>query len=711
MWKENFDSRVPTSRASLRQVLILLLLIWIYLHATDPKSAGVQLAYVGPGAGFAFLGSFLTLITGFLLSMFSLLVWPFRMLWRLARRRQGFRHARIRKLIFLGLDGLDPNLTERFLAEGKLPNLARLKEQGGFWRLRTTFPALSPVAWSTFATGVNPAKHNIFDFLNRNMKTYVPELSAARVSNPRRVLKLGKLRIPLSPPIVEMRRKSQPFWKLLGAQNIGSTVIRVPITFPPDKFNGRLLSAMSTPDLRGTQGSFSQFTTRVGTPTYESGSRYPLKRSGNKLEGAIEGPENTMWEDGGTLQVPFRISRNGKGPQLEIEGQSYPLVVGAYTPWIKLQFHAGLGVKVSGIARFMATETSPEFSLYCTPVQIDPESPALPISHPSYYAAYLAKLLGSYSTLGMAEDTWALNEGVIDDQGFLDQAYYLMAEREAMFSNALEKTRRGVVACVFDTTDRVQHMFYRFIDPSNQNGHSQSAHAKAIEDLYQRADRLVGIAQQHVDEQTVLFVLSDHGFTSFRRGVNLNSWLLQNGYLALAGDRTESGRYFKGVDWSRTRAYTMGLGGMYLNIKGREAQGIVNPGAEAEALKQELIQKLTNLMDGEQVGIRTVYATNALYKGPYLAEAPDLIVGYNEGYRTSWDAAVGVVTTEVYEDNQKAWSGDHCVDPLLVPGVLFCNRKIDAGDPGLEDMAPTALKLFGVEPPVWMEGKPVFHGA
>jgi predicted AlkP superfamily phosphohydrolase/phosphomutase len=283
-----------------------------------------------------------------------------------------------------------------------------------------------------------------------------------------------------------------------------------------------------------------------------------------------------------------------------------------------------------------------------------------------------------------------------------------MAERTQMFSNALEKTRRGVVACVFDTSDRVQHMFYRYLVPGSWNGNPDSKHATAIEDLYQRADELVALAQKHVDEHTVLFVLSDHGFCSFRRGVNLNSWLLQNGYLFLNEGMTESGRYFKGVDWSRTAAYTMGLGGLYINLKGRESQGTVKPGVEAEALKRELIQKLTDFRDGANVAIRTTYAANALYKGPYLAEAPDLIVGYADGYRTSWDAAVGKVTTEVFEDNIKAWSGDHSVDPLLVPGVLFCNRKIDAPDPGIEDMAPTAMRLFGVDPPAWMEGKSVF---
>jgi len=256
---------------------------------------------------------------------------------------------------------------------------------------------------------------------------------------------------------------------------------------------------------------------------------------------------------------------------------------------------------------------------------------------------------------------------------------------------------------VFDTTDRVQHMFYRHLDAGD---------GKVIEALYCDMDRMVGETWKHVDQDTALFVLSDHGFCSFRRGVNLNSWLLQNGYLALLDGAQESGDYFEGVDWSRTRAYTFGLGGLYLNVKGREAQGIVKP-SEAGALKKELIRKLSNLRDEEKgaVGIRNVYATSAMYKGPYLDAAPDLIVGYAAGYRTSWEAAVGKAGKRVFEDNNKAWSGDHCVDPLLVPGVLFSNRKVEAEDPGIEDMAPTALALFGIDAPAWMEGKSVFRFA
>lgn len=664
-------------------------------------------AYIGPGAGFAFLGSFLSLAASLLLTAAALFLWPFRAVRAFIRRKINRRQEKVRRVIFLGLDGLDPGLTERYMAEGKLPNFARLKERGSFHRLRTTFPALSPVAWSTFATGVSPAKHNIFDFLNRSLKTYVPELASSKVRPAEKVLRVGRWRLPLSRASVEMRRKSESFWKILGEHSVASTIIRVPITFPPEDFNGRLLSAMCTPDLRGTQGSFTFFSTRPERGETEGGCRCVLRPAGKHLEGSLEGPENELLEGGGVLALPFRLTADGDGGAvLEIDGESHRLARGEYSPWIRLAFQAVPGVRIRGIARFLLTETSPEVSLYVTPIQIDPESPALPISHPAFYSAYLAKLLGSYATVGMAEDTWALNEGAIDEADFLQQAYSIMAEREAMFRNALEHTKRGVVACVFDTSDRVQHMFFRHLD-----GRGDARWKDAIEDLYRRMDRLVGEAMESLDGDTILFALSDHGFCAFRRAVNLNSWLHQNGYLYLNGDAQASGKYFQGVDWSRTRAYCLGLSGIYLNLRGREACGIVAPGAEAEALKGELIGRLSGLKDEEcdATAIRRVYATSRLYRGPYLGAAPDLIAGYNEGYRTSWDAAVGKVTAKVIEDNPKAWSGDHCVDPLLVPGILFSSRKIDAADPGIEDMAPTALDLFGIGAPAWMDGKSVFH--
>ncbi|MFN7992315.1 MAG: alkaline phosphatase family protein [Bryobacteraceae bacterium] len=687
----------PRSRDWIGIALAAALLAAVCL---EPKRAGmgVDFAYVGPGAGFAFLGSFLTLIAGFFLSLLSFLFWPFRMAWLAFRRRKGFQRARVKKIIFLGLDGLDPRITERMMAEGKLPNLARLAADGSYRRLRTTFPALSPVAWSTFATGVSPAKHNIFDFLDRNLKSYLPQLATAHVGKPDRVLRVGRFRIPLSRPALELRRKSQPFWKILGQQGVGSTILRIPITFPPEKFAGRLLSAMSTPDLKGTQGSFSQFTTRIETATYENGSRYPLRKAGSGYEGEIEGPEDTFIESSPVLRIPFQAVRRDGEFELRVQDSRARLKPGEYTPWLRLTFRTAIGAKAVGMARFLLTETEPEFSLYMSPINIDPERPALPISHPSYYAAYLANLLGSYATVGMAEDTWALNEGVIDEDAFLGQAYDIFHEREAMFLNALENTRRGVVACVFDTSDRVQHMFFRRMSTGGP-------HAAAIEEMYRRMDDLVGRTMPFAGPDTALFVLSDHGFCSFRRGVNLNAWLRDHGYLHLKNGSREGGSFFEGVDWMRTRAYALGLGGFYLNLKGREASGTVAPGQEAEQLKREIIESMRTLRDENgQVPIRDVYATASLYRGPYLDAAPDFIVGYNEGYRCSWDGAVGRVAAAVIEDNPKAWSGDHCVDPSLVPGVLFANRKFDAADPGIEDMAPTALNLFGVATPAWMEG-------
>ena len=671
-----------------------------------------QLAYIGPGAGFAFLGSFLSLLLAFIVGAASLLIWPFRVAWRALTRRKGMAKARVKKVIFLGMDGLDPDLCEKYISEGKMPHFASLRESGHFSRLRTTFPPLSPVAWSTFATGVNPGKHAMFDFLNRSMRTYLPELSSSRVRDPKRFFNLGRWRIPISKPTVELRRKSKTFWSILGEHQVGCTVLRVPITFPPEKFQGKLLSAMCTPDLLGTQGSFLQFTTALEEANYEQGKRYPLRREGNRFSGVIEGPGNPVKQGNAPMTIDFLLdwdSASGRG-RLEVQGRGYTLRKDEYSPWIQLTFKAGLGVRVQGITQFRVTETEPEFSIYLAPINIDPETPALPISHPKYYATYLAKLLGAYSTLGLAEDTWALNERVIDEQGFLDQAYSIYAEREKMFFNALEKTKQGVVACVFDTSDRVQHMFFRYLEPDHPaheaNGDGRVKYAGVIEDLYCRMDDLVGRTLPYVDDDTAFFVLSDHGFKSFQRGVNLNTWLLENGYLHLKEGSEPGEPYLRNVDWSRTRAYLFGLAGVYVNQKGREAQGIVEAGDEAEALKRELADKLTGLVDQQKSApaIVKAYPNREVYKGPYLGVSPDIVIGFAEKYRNSWAAALGTVTSEVFADNCKAWSGDHCVDPPRVPGVLFSNRGIEAKNPGIEDLAPTTLALFGVTAPPYMDG-------
>jgi predicted AlkP superfamily phosphohydrolase/phosphomutase len=350
------------------------------------------------------------------------------------------------------------------------------------------------------------------------------------------------------------------------------------------------------------------------------------------------------------------------------------------------------------------------FSLYVSPINLDPEKPAMPISHPSYYATYLAKRVGTYSTLGLAEDTWALNESVTSEDTFLQQTYDIDGERRSMFFAALDRLRRGSLVCVFDATDRIQHMFWRYIDDNHpaSRGRQPSEHKDAIREVYKRNDALVGEVMQRLAQDDVLMVISDHGFSSFRRGVNLNAWLRHEGYLTLADGRDGTSEWLRDVDWSRTKAYCLGLTGMFLNLRGREQLGIVTPGAEADTLKAEISAKLNGLADTEtgHTGIREVFEPSKLYAGPYLENGPDLLIGYNAGFRTSWDCATGVTTGPVFEDNVKPWSGDHCIDPRLVPGVFFCNRPTRVDDPALIDIAPTVLDLFGIRPPPYMDGRP-----
>jgi predicted AlkP superfamily phosphohydrolase/phosphomutase len=700
--------RVTTSVDRKRLALFLAVLGIIFFFPLPSH------AYAGPGAGFAVLSSFWTLFVALLYSIYAFFVWPFRQLFRLLRKRKAYGNAQIKRGVILGFDGMDPELTERFIAEGRLPNLAKLRDHGTFRKLRTTYPAISPVAWSTFMTGVNPGKHNIYDFLARDLSNYLPYLSSAEIKGPKRSFKIGKYTVPLGGPRIKGMRRGTPFWHWLGEAGIFCSVIRVPVTFPPEKFPGVLLSGMCVPDLKGSQGTFCLCTTRAsGDKFREGGVRVPVERNGSASHSYVPGPEDPLLPGSGDeLRASFEIRPDKTGTQARftVESQNFTLKVGEYSEWIPVKFKAGAGFNAHGICRFYLKELSPEVEVYVTPVNIDPGRPDLPISHPVTYSIYLAKLFGPYATLGLAEDTWALNEHVLDDDAFLAQCYANHDDRERMLFDALEKTQQGLCACVFDTTDRVQHMFWRYLDEDHPAARDvpHAQHPQVIQALYARMDELVGRVMKQIDDKTLLMVVSDHGFKSFARCVNLNAWLHQNGYLALKAGKTESGDWFEDVDWARTRAYTMGLNGLYLNIKGREREGIIEAGADADALKNELRHKLDGLVDSAsgRIGITGVFDCDAVYAGPYVDNAPDLIVGYGDGFRASWDSVMGKVTSLIFEDNLKAWSGDHCIDPRLVPGVLFCNRKIAEEKPGIVDVAPTILKLFGLALPGHLDGKP-----
>jgi predicted AlkP superfamily phosphohydrolase/phosphomutase len=675
-------------------------------------------AYIGPGAGFAVLGSFAVLLVTTLLASFSLLLWPFRTLWRAIRRRSKTKPL-VKRLIFVGFDGQDAQITERMMAQGELPNFSKLSDQGCYHRLRTTFPSITPVAWSSFSTGTNPGKHNIFDFLDRDPRTYLPRLSSAHIGSVDRFLKIGKYRIPLKKPDIRLLRKSKPWWTILGEHNVWSTVIRVPITFPPDHFYGAQLGAMCIPDLLGTQGTFLLFTTRPETTAFkEGGLRFGLSAIGNgRYEGTIQGPENTFIDGSPPMELPLTVDvdRAEKRARVAINGVSTELAPGELSDWIQLRFPAITTMKVNGICRMMVTELDEHVSLYVSPINIEPDKPAMPISHPSYYCSYLGKKVGPYATLGLAEDTWALNEKVTDDRTFWTQTSDIDAEREQMLHAALDRLRTGALVTVFDAADRVNHMYWRYIEDDHPaaRGVVDPEYGDAIEDQYRRNDEIVGRVLERIGDRDLLIVLSDHGCTSFRRGVNLNAWLRDEGYLTLKEDADVEDEWLQAVDWEKTRAYAVGLVGIFVNLEGREVRGVVKPGTDYEDLKKELIAKLSGLVDPDSgdIAINEAFDTDRMYKGPYKGNAPDLLIGYNHGYRISWDGASGVVKTPIFEDNEKAWSGDHIVDPRIVPGVILSNRPINDSDPHIADLAPTALALFGVKPPAHMEGTPLFDSS
>jgi len=704
-----------------RPALLVAIAAALVLSATSDAHA-----YIGPGAGFALASSLFVIVWTMFLALLAILVWPIRWVIRSIKGRRAFSQAKVRRLVILGLDGLEPSLAEKFIAEGKMPNLERLGKMGCYKKLGTVTPPLSPVAWSSFLTGVNPGKHNIYDFLNSDRRTYLPNLSSVSIHSPTKTIKLGKYTFPLNKPEIRLLRKGKPFWNTLGEHGIFTSVIRVPITWPPEKCRGVVLSAMCVPDLRGTQGLFSFYSTRPAGPERTGGEQIVVKREGNLVRSQLIGPDNSVKEGAGAMKAPFTVEigkSKGKAKadaKLTIGDDVYDLRIGEYTPWITVTFKAGAGVKVNGICRFMLISIEPEFELYVMPINLDPEKPAMPISFPTAYSTYLAKRYGSFATLGLAEDTWALNEELIDDDAFLEQCVSIDNEREEQFFDALENTRRGLCVCVFDGTDRIQHMFWRYLEPDHpahpknlDPNYQPGKHEKTIEDLYVRMDKLVGQTMTKVldagDGDSMLMVISDHGFSPFRRGIDLNRWLIENGYMKLKPDAKPDAKYLTSVDWSQTKAYALGLAGMFINQKGRESQGIVEPGDEMRRLKAEIISKMSGMKDPKsgEVAVTRVQDKEVCYRGPFRDTAPDLVVGYNRGYRVGWDTAIGKITPDIFHDNKKAWSGDHCIDPELIPGVLFCSHKISSDSPRLMDLGPTALDLFGVGVPENMDGVPL----
>jgi predicted AlkP superfamily phosphohydrolase/phosphomutase len=601
-------------------------------------------------------------------------------------------------VLVIGLDGLEPSIVEEMLAAGELPALAGLRARGSSARLATTYPAQTPVAWSTFATGTNPGGHGIYDFLRRNPATYLPDLSLNRYEQ----------KNAFTPPRAVNLRGGETFWDLAGQSGIPAIIIRCPCTYPAEIRKGRLLSGLGVPDIRGGLGTPTLWT-EAEEAAGESERVIPIRSEGNPVKLQLPGPRLPQGGEA-SVELEAELDREAGTAVIRAPGFRLSLTARQWSEWARFKFKLGTLQSLPGMVRFFLVSTRP-LRLYASPVNFAPDAPPYPISAPRSYAGELEAALGPFYTAGMAEDHTGLSNGRIDETAFLAQCSLVMRERETMLQHELARFREGILFCLFDTPDRIQHMFWRFGEldhPANAFG-LDPQYATVIRQHYRDCDAVVGRALAAAPDEALVIVLSDHGFTSFQRGVHLNGWLRANGFLTLkpgVEPGEEAGEFFHQVDWSRTEAYALGFGSIYLNRRGREAGGILDEDGAARA-SRDIAAGLTGLLDVER-GVRAVervLRADQLYQGPYMADAPDLLVLTRRGYRASWTTALGGVPATLFEDNTRRWGGDHIVDPELAPGVLVMSRPFREERASMLDLAPTILSHLGVGPGTAMEGQ------
>ena len=611
-----------------------------------------------------------------------------------------------RRVIVLGFDGLDHDLTRQMIDSGRLPGFARLSREGGFAPLGTSIPPQSPVAWSTFITGLDPGGHGIFDFIHRDPKTMLPYLSTTRTDPGGRTIGLGRWQLPLSGGSVELLRRGQPFWDVLEARGVSTTIIRMPANFPPSGTATRELSGMGTPDLRGTYGTFSFFTSQPYAfegQTLSGGAVYPVKVRDGLVRAALEGPDNPFLRKPEKVRAEFtaHLDRANRHVKLVVGTEERLLKVGEWSDWVAVAFPLAPTQQLMGEVRFYLKGLDPFFELYASPVNIDPRDPAMPISNPDGYAAELAEATGRFYTQGMPEDTNGLKMGVLTDAEFLAQARFAGDENRRQYRHVLDRFDDGLLFYYFGNVDQVSHMMWRARDPDHPayNAVTDAPNARVVDELYQGLDAIVTDTLARMRPDDLLVVMSDHGFTSWRRAFHLNSWLRDNGYLTLLDpSRRDDPGFFGNVDWSRTRAYAVGLNGLYVNVKGRERDGLVEPAARA-ALAKEIADKLLATVDPVTgtVAVTRMYAREQVYHLAGNEEiAPDLVVGYAKGTRGSDESALGGLPREVIVNNTSHWSGDHCMDHETVPGILLSSRAMRQPAATIKDLAAAILAEFGV---------------
>jgi len=674
------------------------------------------------------------------------------------------------RVIILGFDGVDPGLLEGWVKAGELPNFARFMSELTYCHLRTTNPPESPVAWSSFATGVNPGNHNIFDFLIRDPKTYMPDIAQVSKTDPEFLFGL----IPIKMPKAKCNRGGVSFWKRVVDNRIPVMVIQAPVTFPPEELpGGYMLSGLGVPDIRGTQGTYHYFATDLTEEelvnTEMGGKVVKIEVVNGVVETEIYGPWDPLLkqykrekgkeiaevsakldraedpdeieklneeldrlqtelddlnEQPGILTHPVRfiVEEAKNAITIELGGERDTVKVGEWSRWFEIRFRVTPLVSVKGICHFYLKQVSPALQVYMGPIEFDPRNPVLPISYPDDFSKELVKAVGIYKTRGWAIDTAALQDEKIDEKTLLEDIFYVMGKKREITHYALDNYPWNLFISVFSATDRVQHLYYRLIDKEHPRYDPELAakYGDAILKVYKEVDKIIGeIYDKYVAgrDDTVFIVLSDHGFHPFRKGVNLNTWLVRNGFMFLRGMENpqynledlfgHGGDFWPNVVWERTKAYAMGLGQIYINLRGREGKGCVDP-ADYEKVQDEIIAGLRELRDpetGERV-VYDVYKKQDIFRGKYYDRAPDLQVGFNRGYRVSWQTCLGGIPKEIVEPNTRKWSGDHCsFDTHISDGIFFINKKINTNHPHITDIAPTVLRYFGIPIPGDIEGK------
>ena len=643
-----------------------------------------------------------------------------------AGKRGHISTSRPKKVIIIGFDGMDPRLCERLMNVGRLPHLDRLRKRGGFRVLGTSTPPQSPVAWANFINGAGPGSHGIFDFIHRHPEEQcLPFFAMAETIPGEGYWELGDYRLQLDfwpfnhkPPQTVLRRQGTPFWDYLDEAGIPSVFYDLPSNYPPSpsKYgHHRCLAGMGTPDMLGTYGTYQHYAEDGPAHPGDGGGgrRSRLTFESETAQATLIGPENSFLKQPRPATITFLVHRDrrARATVIDIQGHRLLLEEGQWSRWIPLDFELTTpgflpSKKVHGICRFYLQQVDPIFRLYVSPININPSDPAMRITEPASFSKALSEALGLFYTTGFQEDHKALSNKVFTDDEFVRQAEIVLEERLKLLDYALRHYDDGLLFFYFSSTDLQSHMLWWDSDARHPTRTPEAAryYFGHIHRLYQKLDGVVGEILARYDREATILVMSDHGFANFGRQFNLNGWLRYYGYLEPA-DGTS---LLVDVDWSRTLAYGLGINGLYLNLKGRERDGIVEPGQEREELLDELTVALESLTDydGQRI-IHRVHRTDEIYSGDATALAPDLIIGYRRGYRASWDTCLGGITDEILLDNDLAWSADHCADPSEVPGVLFSNRPIDAKAPSLMDIAPSVLAAFNLSVPPSMEGKPL----